>query len=162
VEIALLKAATFPRLRAVEEVLAGQGSSLVVGGSSKKAAPTTPTTLRTTNNEPPTTNAFVDRVNKTRPLIGGYLSGAKGILHDGDRLIFTFDSKLAADSVTDAKQSLEQIAAEVFGAPTTIEAVAAEDGPRPDAKQSPLRDDPIVQAFKKHLGGEIVETRKAK
>ena len=24
------------------------------------------------------------------------------------------------------------------------------------------RDDPIVQAFKKHLGGEIVEARKAK
>ena len=63
--------------------------------------------------------------------------------------------------MNDAKPSLEQIAAEVFGAPTSIEVVVADDAPR-EATQSPLRDDPIVQAFKKHLGGEIVEARKAK
>lgn len=156
VEIALLKAATFPRLRSVEEVLSGQGSQLAVGSSQKAPVPT-----KSVNRQQSTTNDFIDRVNKTRPLIGGYLSGAKSHSRDGDRLIFTFDSKLAADQVSDAKQSLEQIAAEVFGAPTSIEAVTADESPR-EAKQSPLRDDPIVQAFKKHLGGEIVEARKVK
>ena len=118
-------------------------------------------TTKAANSQQSTASAFIDRVNKTRPLIGGYLSGAKSHTREGDRLIFTFDSKLAADQVSDAKQSLEQIAAEVFGAPTSIEVVTADESPR-EAKQSPLRDDPIVQAFKKHLGGEIVEARKVK
>jgi len=45
--------------------------------------------------------------------------------------------------------------------PTSIEIVTADEAPR-EAHQSPLRDDPILQAFKKHLGGEIVEARKSK
>ncbi len=159
VEIALLKAATFPRLRSVEEVLSGSAVSESRGHAAPKAE-------KRVSSETPRprdldASAFLDRVNKTRPLIGGYLSGAKSHKREGDRLIFTFDSKLAADQVADAKQSLEQIASEVFGAPTAIEVVTADEAPR-EAKQSPLRDDPIVQAFKKHLGGEIVETRKAK
>jgi DNA polymerase-3 subunit gamma/tau len=158
VEIALLKAATFPRLRSVEEVLAGAPA----GRPGFSPAPTKRPDAGLKPGLPGgDANDFIDRVNKTRPLIGGYLSGAKSHSRDGDRLIFTFDSKLAADQVSDAKQSLEQIAAEVFGAPTSIEAVTADESPR-EAKQSPLRDDPIVQAFKKHLGGEIVEARKAK
>ena len=72
-----------------------------------------------------------------------------------------FTTVRGSDSVSDAKQSLEQIAAEVFGAPTSIEVAVADESPR-EATQSPLRDDPIMQAFKKHLGGEIVEARKAK
>ena len=159
VEIALLKAATFPRLRSVEEVLAGDRSPSTVSREPRKAAPAPASTA---NSQRLTANDFIDRVNKTRPLIGGYLSGAKSHRREGDRLVFVFDSKLAADSVNDAKQSLEQIAAEVFGAPTAVEAVVADEAAPREATQSPLRDDPIVQAFKKHLGGEIVEARKAK
>jgi len=159
VEIALLKAATFPRLRAVEEVLSGSGVAESRGLAAPKAHPETP---RPRDSATGDTAAFLDKINKTRPLIGGYLSGAKSHRREGDRLIFVFDSKLAADSVNDAKQSLEQIAADVFGAPTAVEAVVADDAAPREATQSPLRDDPIVQAFKKHLGGEIVEARKAK
>ncbi|MFL6246684.1 MAG: hypothetical protein ACJ74H_11705, partial [Thermoanaerobaculia bacterium] len=164
VEIALLKAATFPRLRAVEEVLAG-GSQLAVGSSQKKSGAPAKTTA---NRQPPTANSsditdFIDAVTKTRPLIGGYLLGAKGHRRDGDRIIFTYDDKFSADSVNDAKQSLEQIAADVFGAPVKIEVVTAEAGPREEtAKQSPLRDDPVLKAFGKHLGAEIVENRRSK
>ena len=160
VEIALLKAATFPRLRAVEEVLSS-GGWMKADAKAPKGDPTFLKVNASANRQPPTANDFLDRVTKTRPLIGGYLSGAKSHRREGDRLIFTFDSKLAADSVADAKQSLEQIAAEVFGTPTSIEIVTADEAPR-EAQQSPLRDDPILQAFKKHLGGEIVEARKAK
>src|SRR5262249_25776030 len=94
VEIALLKAATFPRLRAVEELLAGSQPN--VGRAS--ARPPGRAEARPTSGTP-TASAFVDRVNKTRPLIGGYLSGAKSHRREGDRLVFVFDSKLAADSV---------------------------------------------------------------
>jgi DNA polymerase-3 subunit gamma/tau len=164
VEIALLKAATFPRLRSVEEVLAG-GSGVAESrglAAPKAATRARPETSRPRDSATTDANDFLDRVTKTRPLIAGYLAGAKSHRREGDRLIFTFDSKLAADSVADAKASLEQLASEVFGAPTTIEIVTADDAPRADAKQSPLRDDPILQAFKKHLGGEIVETRRSK
>src|SRR5207244_8319687 len=64
VEIALLKAATFPRLRSVEEVLSGSG----VSESRRRAAPkaekrTQPETSRPRDLD---TSAFIDRVNKTR------------------------------------------------------------------------------------------------
>src|SRR5436305_1621103 len=58
VEIALLKAATFPRLRSVEEVLSGQGSQLAVGNSQKKRAPAPPPTA---NSQQSTANDFIDR-----------------------------------------------------------------------------------------------------
>jgi DNA polymerase-3 subunit gamma/tau len=166
VEIALLKAATFPRLRTVEEVLGtGGGVAESRGPAAPKAPPkrTTSTPAETPRLRDLDTSEFVERVNKTRPLIGGYLSSAKSHRREGNRLIFVFDSKFTADSVADAKQSLEQIAADVYGAPTSIEVHTADDeAPRAETKGSPLRDDPIVQAFKKHLGGEIVETRRSK
>jgi DNA polymerase-3 subunit gamma/tau len=160
VEIALLKAATFPRLRAVEEVLSGPSSQLAVGSSQKKPAAQT----KSVNRQPSTDNIteYIDRVTKARPLIGGYLAGAKSHRRDGDRIVFTFDDQFSADSVSEARAGLDQIAAEVFGAPVTIEVATSEAAPRGDARQSPLRDDPILQAFKKHLGGEIVETRRSK
>src|SRR5262249_20673574 len=138
VEIALLKAATFPRLRTVEEVLAGEGSAS--GG--RRVAKTQPASTPTPSASRQTPNDFIDRVTKTRPLIAGYLASAKSHRRDGNRLIFSFDSKLAADQVAEARQSLEQLATEVFGAPTSIEVETAEEA-QPEAKQSPLRDDPI-------------------
>src|SRR5437660_867178 len=69
VEIALLKAATLPRLRAVEDVLAGNEPN--VGRAS--ARPPGRAEARPTSVSTPTANEFLDRVNKTRPLIGGYL-----------------------------------------------------------------------------------------
>jgi DNA polymerase-3 subunit gamma/tau len=159
VEIALLKAATFPRLRSVEEALS-QGSQLAVGSSQKKPA----AQPKSDNRQPSTANIteYIDRVTKARPLIGGYLAGAKSHRRDGDRITFTFDDRFSADSVSEAQAGLEQIAAEVFGAPVTIAVATSDEAPRGEAKQSPLRDDPILQAFKKHLGGEIVETRRSK
>src|SRR5436305_982668 len=58
VELALLKAATFPRLRAVEEVLSGESSQLAVGNSQKKRAPAPPPTA---NSQQSTANDFIDR-----------------------------------------------------------------------------------------------------
>ncbi|MEK6374644.1 MAG: DNA polymerase III subunit gamma/tau [Acidobacteriota bacterium] len=159
VEIALLKAATFPRLRAVEEVLSGAPQK---PSNPVTQQPRPRETPRPRDPETPDIASFIEKVTKARPLIGGYLAGAKSHRRDGDRIIFNFDDRFSADSVSEARAGLEQIAAEVFGAPVTIEVATSEEAPRGEAKQSPLRDDPILQAFKKHLGGEIVETRRSK
>ena len=156
VEIALLKAATFPRLRAVEEMLSS--------GASPQPATRNPQPSRsaTRNPQPATLDAFVAQVGKRSQLLAGYLSGAKSSRREGDRVVFAFDAAIAADSVNDAKATLEPIAAEVFGAPVTIEAKLEDAAPARDEKGSTLRDDPVVRAFQKHLGADIVETRRSK
>lgn len=163
VEIALLKAATFPRLRSVEEVL-GSGVSESRGLAAPK--PEKPARRETTRPRDPETSlqSFIDAVSKSRGLVAGYLKSAKSHRREGDRLVFVFDDKFSADHVSDAKAALEQIASEVFGERLTVQVVTTEAAPRdePAAPSSPLRDDPVVQAFRKHLGGEVVETRRSK
>jgi DNA polymerase-3 subunit gamma/tau len=169
VEIALLKAATFPRLRAVEEALAG-------GAAIPQAAPPRPRVAAEPKAAPAparreadqvssanaTIESFIERVQKARPLIGGYLGAAKSRKRDGNKLLLTFADSFTANQVTDARASLEEIAAEVFGEAMTIDVrtdspAAGTSAPK---SSSPLRDDPIVQAFQKHLGADIVESRK--
>jgi len=181
VEIALLKAATFPRLRAVEEALASGGS--VVSQSRgravsepKAALPAThretaqPRDPETASTQPrdretastATIESFIERVQKARPLIGGYLGAAKSRRRDGSKLLLTFNDSFTADQVRDARETLEQLAAEVFGETMSIDVQL--DSPAAAAQaakaSSPLRDDPVVQAFQKHLGADLVESRK--
>src|SRR5438094_8530474 len=66
VEIALLKAATFPRMRAVEEVLGGSVAPALLPARPGKSAGATQTTQ--TSNE---LDGFLERVTKARPLIAG-------------------------------------------------------------------------------------------
>ncbi len=164
VEIALLKAATFPRLRAVEEALAGTPKAERRSDSpvrqTAKVGLESPTYVKP---EPTAADidAFIERVQKARPLIGGYLAAAKSRRRDGNRLLLTFSDSFTAEQISGAKQALEQIAAEVFGEPVSIDVQL--DNPAasaPASKSSPLRDDPVVQAFQKHLGADLVDSRK--
>lgn len=166
VEIALLKAATFPRLRAVEEALAGgaaipQSAPRPRAVAEPKAAPARREADQVSSANA-TIESFIERVQKARPLIGGYLGAAKSRRRDGNKLLLTFADSFTADQVGNARASLEEIAAEVFAEPMTIDVKT--DSPAADApaakSSSPLRDDPIVQAFQKHLGADIVESRK--
>jgi len=172
VEIALLKAATFPRLRAVEEALASGGSAVTQSRSravsEPKAAPAsapreTPQPRdRETASATASVESFIERVQKARPLIGGYLGAAKSRRRDGNKLLLTFNDSFTADQVRDARTTLEQLAAEVFGEPMSIDVKL--DSPEAAATtakaSSPLRDDPVIQAFQKHLGADLVESRK--
>ncbi|HEY4641416.1 MAG TPA: hypothetical protein VII75_08740, partial [Thermoanaerobaculia bacterium] len=109
-----------------------------------------------------TIESFIERVQKARPLIGGYLGAAKSRKRDGSKLLLTFADSFTADQVSNARASLEEIAAEVFGERMTIDVKTdspAAGAPAPKSS-SPLRDDPVVQAFQKHLGADIVESRK--
>ncbi|HXA20086.1 MAG TPA: DNA polymerase III subunit gamma/tau [Thermoanaerobaculia bacterium] len=176
VEIALLKAATFPRLRAVEEALAGGSavsqprSGLAVSESRGRAvseprpepASTHRETAQPRDRETATIESFIERVQKARPLIGGYLGAAKSRRRDGSRLLLTFNDSFTADQVTGARGTLEQLAAEVFGETMSIDVQLDSPSAADQAAKasSPLRDDPVVQAFQKHLGADLVESRK--
>jgi len=181
VEIALLKAATFPRLRSVEDALAAGGNVAepkrrAEEPAEPKTAPAPPPAARprgrVADQQPPSgqplapasIESFIERVQKARPLIGGYLAAAKSRRRDGDKLLLTFSDSFTGDQVTGARAALEQLAAEVFGEPVSLEVLLDVPGtgkaaPAP-GKSSPLRDDPIVQAFQKHLGADLVEPRK--
>jgi DNA polymerase-3 subunit gamma/tau len=173
VEIALLKAATFPRLRAIEQVVGGGAAlpnepssrpkSKELGGRQSASRPARPEPSAAVPDDK-SPSAFVERVQTARPLIGSYLAGAKSAAKDGNRLIFTFDpaQSFFADSLSDHIKSLEETAGEIYGAPTKIE-VRVEAAPAPGAgrraedKPSALSDDPVLGLFRKHLGGELVK-----
>ena len=109
-----------------------------------------------------TIESFIERVQKARPLIGGYLGAAKSRRRDGNKLLLTFNDSFTADQVSGARATLEQLAAEVFGEAMSINVqLDTPSAAAPAAKaSSPLRDDPVVQAFQKHLGADLVESRK--
>ncbi len=154
VEIALLKAAMFPRLRAVEEVLGGSAVSQTRGSAVEKNRETS---------QPRDLETFLQRVQKARPLIGSYLANAKSSDKNGDRITFTFADSFYADAVSDARDVLESIAAEAFGGPVTIEVRTETAAPAAPAENaSAIREDPVFKAFQKHLGGEVVDTRRSK
>ncbi|MCU1231365.1 MAG: dnaX, partial [Acidobacteria bacterium] len=179
VEIALLKAATFPRLRSVEAELRGVPSPSPglrppsPGGRGTQATILPSPTGRGAGGAGPgkrdtaDLKTLVERVRKTRPMAATYLADASA-QQDGSRIVFTFDDSFKADSASDAKAVIEEAARELFGQPMKIDITVAapreavenrraEDSPKPS---SPLRDDPVVKSFQKHLGGEIVESRK--
>ncbi|MEO8032884.1 MAG: DNA polymerase III subunit gamma/tau [Acidobacteriota bacterium] len=200
VELALLKAATFPRMKSVEQLLASGGATSSASTSTIRPAATpaprqatqsareesaprrAPVTRREPAQAPKELEAppmkaanpkagtadiatLIAQVRKVRPMIGTYLSDCL-VRHEGNRITFTFDEIFKADSVNDAKAAIEEIAGEVFGSQMSVEAVVAKEQPQTDRRAAPaeepgaLREDPVVKAFAKHLGGEVVETRK--
>ncbi|HVR39240.1 MAG TPA: DNA polymerase III subunit gamma/tau [Thermoanaerobaculia bacterium] len=157
VEIALLKATTFPRLRSVEEALAGGATTQV--SAKQVSAPRAKSTSAATNTAADP-SAFLTLLQKKRPLLAGYATGAKQSRKEGNRLILSFDDVHLAEPLLDARAALSEIASEAFGG--TIEVVietAGEksEGRREEDKPSALRDDPVLKAFQKHLGGELLK-----
>jgi DNA polymerase III subunit gamma/tau len=186
VEIALLKAATFPRLKSVESVIAAGGPSVAAPSPARPAAPASrntaassftaqdsrepaaPAKAATTSQAPPDApadpNDLVARVRKQRPLVGGYLAGAR-MERSGNRLTFVFEESFHADSVGDAKDAIAAIASELFGEKMIVDtrvgaAPEPATGRRIEDKPVPLRDDPVLSAFRKHLGGEVVKEKR--
>jgi hypothetical protein len=107
------------------------------------------------------TAAFLERLKKTRPATAAFLADAT-LSQEGNILRVTLADAFAAERVRDAQSVLDEIARELFGAGVKVEvAVLSEEKPTAAApKAAPLREDPVVQAFQKHLGGELVEPRK--
>jgi DNA polymerase-3 subunit gamma/tau len=200
VELALLKAATFPRMKSVEQLLASGGGGNSSATPARSVSPNRPSGPAPAREEsaprpapaprreaapqreaaPPPDDeeereqpsgggavaALIAQVRKVRPMIGTYLADCLA-KHEGNRLTFTFDEVFKAESVNDAKAAIEEMAREVFGTQMRVEAVVAREQPQTDRRAAPaaekpgtLREDPVVKAFAKHLGGEVVEPRK--
>ncbi|HYK00212.1 MAG TPA: DNA polymerase III subunit gamma/tau [Thermoanaerobaculia bacterium] len=178
VEIALLKAATFPRLKSVEQVIAGNMSAPAPAPAARprQAAPQSapPDSKPQPDRQPTTDNRqqssaeptdLIAKVRQKRPLVGGYLAAAT-MERNGNKLTFLFEDSFQADTVGDAKDAIAQIASELYGEKMTVETRvgSAEPAPTPghraDDKPTPLRDDPVVSSFRKHLGGELVKEKR--
>ncbi len=170
VEIALLKAATFPRLKAVEEVIAAgghpersEGPGRVVRETRASQPQPSPRSLANARDDT-SADTFLTRLQKTRPLLAGYAAAAKSFVKEGNRIVWTFDDRDRAQPLIDERASLEQLASEVYGTRVeiSIEAGSGEkpNGRRTEDKPSPLRDDPVLQSFQKHLGGELLKEKR--
>ncbi|HSP14076.1 MAG TPA: DNA polymerase III subunit gamma/tau [Thermoanaerobaculia bacterium] len=159
VEIALLKAATFPRLREVEAAIS---SGAATGRPSPGLRPPSPRDEESGQGEGSSPDFFAERLQKARPLLAGYLSGAKSSRVEGNKIIWTFEDQHFAQPLVDAKSTLEQIAAEVYGKPMQIAIETSEGGSakHEEPSRQSVREDPIVKAFAKHLGGEVVREKR--
>ena len=67
--------------------------------------------------------------------------------------------------MSDAKDTIAQIATELYGEKMLVETrVASPETPSgrraEDNKPAPLRDDPVLSSFRKHLGGELVKEKR--
>ena len=96
-------------------------------------------------------------------MVASYLKDAT-LKKEGSRVVFEIDDSFAVDSVNDARGAIEEIASQVYGERVSVEAKMKEDEPTPtgrraEDKPAPLRDDPVLSAFRKHLGGELVKER---
>ena len=187
VELALLKAATFPRLRAIEQVVSGGGANVATPAPAPRAAAPAAkpravearaVETRTAETRPAEQAApaakpraggggdagdVVARMKKQRPIVGSYLEAAK-VEREGNRLTFVFEDAFAEETVAGAKDAIAQVASEVFGEPVKVETKIATaeqpGGRRAEDKPVPLSDDPVLSAFRKHLGGELVKEKR--
>ncbi len=106
----------------------------------------------------------MERVRKAKPMVGSYLKDAT-VTKNGARITIELGDSFAVDAVSDAKTTIEQIASELYGERITVdaklqEAQTPQSGRRAEDKPSPLRDDPVLSSFRKHLGGELVKESK--
>ncbi|HVR41888.1 MAG TPA: DNA polymerase III subunit gamma/tau [Thermoanaerobaculia bacterium] len=178
VEIALLKAATLPRLRSVEEALASGSTP----PPPSRPAPPRPPAARASSSPAPAAPAaaqaspppraaapagdekarLVAAVAQKRRMVAGCLEKAETIRLDGSTLLIELSSESTHETeyLADPAQAefLAAAAAETFGENVAVQVRVAEPAAAgPPAKKPPAaQDDPLVRAFQKHLGGEVV------
>jgi hypothetical protein len=108
----------------------------------------------------------VERVRKTKPMLAAVLDQATSSNKDGSEITWTFADQFSADSVNEARETIEKIATEIFGEKTAAKAIVPSEAEpaarRAEDKPSALRDDPVLRAFQKHLGADIVDSRRSK
>ena len=91
-------------------------------------------------------------------MLGAVLAQATASNKDGNEITWTFADQFSADSVTEAREAIEKIASEVFGEKTTVNAVT-ESRRAEETPASALKDDPVLRAFQKHLGADVVDSK---
>jgi DNA polymerase III subunit gamma/tau len=174
VELALLKAATLPRLRSVEDALASAGSAAPTRAPQTASPPRPAATGKSTSSrasaKPAPASAGGDDVDRIMNAVASqrkasaqYLRNAKAIRIEDDvlRIEFEKEDQFAADYVSEPAlaQFIGSQASETLGRPISVKVAILSSraaGEPTEKKSSPLNDDPVINAFRKHLGGEVV------
>ncbi|MCA1734283.1 MAG: hypothetical protein LC732_11860, partial [Acidobacteria bacterium] len=175
VELALLKAATLPRLRSIEDALASSGSPgpaqprkpappSRTAAAGKTTAPRAAAKTAPASGVGDDVDRIMNAVASKRRASAQYLRSAKAIRIEEDvlRIEFEKEDQFAADYVSEpalaqfiAAQASETLR-RAISVKVGIVSAAAPAGEPQAKKSSPLNDDPVLNAFKKHLGGEVV------
>jgi len=176
VEIALLKASSFPRLKRVEEILSGGRPEELESATRraeepqasekprlKAAAAVTPPPADTPS---PLAETFVDKVRAQKRHIASYLEQAKSIQFRDGIVEIEFDRTNAffVESLSEKEQLswLSQTATDLAGRTLSVTVRIAEEPSPQDRREnsrSAASDDPVLQAIARHLGGEVVPPR---
>jgi len=161
VEIAVLKAATLPRLRAVESLLnetrqsPGTSSPVQRKTPTARSEPALGASTRSAGGTAEAATQFIEKVRQQRKAAATYLEQARRATVEEQILTFEYEpeSQFAVDYLSEAKQ-LEFL--NELAHPLTVRVRVAgkpQDERKPERR---ITDDPVIKAFAKHLGGEIV------
>lgn len=177
VEISLIRCALLPRLRAVEDLL--RGDAAPAGRSATLPRPSTPvsrpreTGTRTapsrsaeTSSSAPAAGSVrkvVEEFAAAKKLAGNYLRSAKKAEERDDTLHFAFDeeNRFMKEQLEEEPmfEAIRAAAAKVYGREMKIalEMLGAPEPTRTPREQV-IDDDPVLKAFAKHLGGEVIKS----
>jgi len=206
VEISFLKAATLPRLRSIESILAGDAAAAPVQRGSQPARPSAAADRPTPKAplvapmsskaepapRPPARSAstvelparpaaqtgktpepaarpaagdpgaaLIEKVREKRRVMASYLEQASELRFEDDVLVIEFEpaqnffhQSLSED---DSKEFLRQAGSEVMGKPFQVRIATRQPAsPSGTSKTAVASEDPVLQAFARHLGGEVV------
>jgi DNA polymerase III subunit gamma/tau len=179
VEIALIRTAMLPRLRAVEDLIREGGAPAVSGRAaalpgrsrSRRSQPSGSENPKTAEDDEPSrgqpegsVRRLIEEFAAVRRIAGNYLRGAKSVSDDESSITFTFEeeNRFMVEQLQqeDAFAALLETARKVYGRDMEITlAVVAPDEPVRSAEQKAVEDDPVLSAFARHLGGEIIPSK---
>lgn len=188
VEITLLKAATLPRLRSVEVLLEGSApppappkrSAAAIPPKSQAPAPPMPPAVAeaksagqsdaiTTHDQESLRSDVLARIRHERKhSTASYLEMGRNWHLEGDTLIVEFetDRKFALDHLSSDAQTrlITEMVSEVRGSKTIVKFTSAssQDVVAKGTEGTSAQQDPVLKAFAKHLGGEVVPQKRKK
>ena len=108
--------------------------------------------------------ALIDKVRVKRRVMASYLEQASELRFEGDVLLIEFgaaqDFFYQSLSEDEAMAFLREVATEVLGRPARVRIATKQPaGQSGEAQSPPASQDPVLQAFARHLGGEVVSSK---
>ena len=171
VEIAVLKAATLPRLRAVEEFLSSPEKISAVSGytsrsTQRKETPRSSPGQEASSDSDDLKMRITADVGSERKMTASYVSLAKTVSAGAETVRFTFQEsdRFVAEQLSEPDQTelIRNVAQRILGRPVGVlfEVLGQPVRSEAQVKRSAIDEDPVIQSFAKHLGGEVVRNGK--
>jgi len=113
---------------------------------------------------------LIEKIRPLRRFLATHLEEASTIRENGNEFLMEFDASksFAADYIADGDQIqfLGKTASEILGRPVVAKLVRIGERRKSEAaaekKSTPAQEDPILRAFQKHLGAEVVAPKTSK